>query len=446
MAVSIPSQHKRAATFINSLKPTATRREISDSAQTGLYLIVQPLRMIDGKPANIALSWAVRTKIAGKAAKITLGRYDEEGAAEDRAGTVIDPNQVLNVTQARALAEHVIADARRGHDPRQEKTGNRFSVDHWLDEFVKTARVTGFKGRAVKASTADEYERIIATNIKPNLKHIADVRLLDYRDIEKLISKLQPGAQRNAYAVLSAFFRWKAVARVIGRNVIELAEAPAKPQSRERVLSHDEIKAVWNAADKCGYPFGPMVQLLLLTGQRRDEIANLKWSEIDDDLTTITLEGSRTKNGHAHIVPLAPLAKAVIEGLPPRMTDANGKPSEYVFTTTATTPFSGFSNGKKALDSKTLEIARRTDKDAKPIAGWHLHDLRRTCATELAKLGIKQEVTEAILNHKTGKVSGVAAIYNRYDYQDEKAAALKEWATRIASITANNVTILPRRA
>ncbi|WP_353641403.1 tyrosine-type recombinase/integrase [Mesorhizobium sp. WSM2239] len=428
MAVSIPSQHKRAAAFIKNLKPGAARQEIADSAQSGLYLVMQP---------SGGLSWAVRTKVDGKPAKITLGRYDEEGAAEDRTGTVIDPNQVLNVTQARVLAERVIADARRGHDPRQQKTSNRFSIDHWLDEFVKTARTAGFKGRAVKASTADEYERIIATNIKPHLKHVTDIRTLDYRDIEKLIAKLEPGAQRNAFAVLSAFFRWKAVARVIGRNIIELAEAPAKPQSRERVLSHEEIKTVWNAADKCGYQFGPMIQLLLLTGQRRDEIANLKWSELNDDLTAITLEGSRTKNGRAHIVPLPPLAKTIIEGLP-MITDADGNASEYVFAArTAKTPYSGFSNGKIALDKHCGEPA---------LPNWHLHDLRRTCATELAKLGIKQEVTEAILNHKTGKVSGVAGIYNRYDYQIEKRDALEQWAIRIAAITANNVTLLPKRA
>ncbi|MEI9407120.1 hypothetical protein O7A05_34065, partial [Mesorhizobium sp. Cs1330R2N1] len=163
-------------------------------------------------------------------------------------------------------------------------------------EFIKTARATGFKGRAVKASTADEYDRIIATNIKPHWKHVTDIRTLDYRDIEKLLAKLTPGARRNAFAVLSAFFRWKPVARAIGRNIIELAEAPAKAASRDRVLSHEEIKTVWKAAEKCGYPFGPMVQLLLLTGQRRDEIANLKWHELSDDQDAITLEASRTKN------------------------------------------------------------------------------------------------------------------------------------------------------
>ena len=95
--------------------------------------------------------------------------------------------------------------------------------------------------------------------------------------------------------------------------------------------------------------------------------------------------------------------------------------------------FSGFSNGKKALDKHCGEPA---------LPEWHLHDLRRTCATELAKLGVKQEVTEAILNHKTGKVSGVAAIYNRYEYQDEKKIALEKWAKRVQVIIADNVAIL----
>ncbi|TGS46394.1 MULTISPECIES: site-specific integrase [unclassified Mesorhizobium] len=422
----IPGQFKKAAAFITALKPTTARQEIPDSAQAGLYLVMQP---------SGALSWAVRTKIDGKASKVTVGRYDEIGSADDRIGTLISPTQALNVTQARAAAEKVIADAKRGNDPRQQKI-DKTSVSAWFDEFIKTARATGFKGRAVKASTADEYERIIATNIKPHWKHVTDIRTIDYRDVEKLLAKLTPGARRNAFAVLSAFFRWKPVARAMGRNIIELAEAPAKPNSRDRVLATDEIKTVWKASEKCGYPFGPMAQLLLLTGQRRDEIAELKWRELSDDLDTITLEASRTKNSRPHVVPLSPLAQTIIKALP-RIADADGNPSEYVFTTTATTPFSGFSNGKKALDKHCGEPA---------LPDWHLHDLRRTCATELAKLGIKQEVTEAILNHKTGKVSGVAAIYNRYDYQDEKRDALENWATRIAAITANNVTLLSKRA
>ncbi|RUW30283.1 site-specific integrase [Mesorhizobium sp. M1E.F.Ca.ET.041.01.1.1] len=426
MPNSIPGQFKKAAAFIDNLEPPTTRQEIPDSTQSGLYLVVQP---------SGALSWAVRTKIDGKAAKVTIGRYDKEGSKDDRIGTLISPTQALNVTQARAIAERVRNDAKRGNDPRQQKI-DKTGLATWFDDFVKTARTTGFKGRPVKSSTADEYERIIATSILPNWNHVTDIRTIDYRDVEKLLQKLTPGARRNAFAVLSAFFRWKPVARAIGRNIIELAEAPAKPSSRDRVLTHDEIKTVWKAAEKCAYPFGPMVQLLLLTGQRRDEIAELKWSEISADLTAITLEASRTKNSRPHIVPIAPLAKTIIEALP-RIVDADGGPSDYVFTTTATTPFSGFSNGKKTLDKHCGEPA---------LPEWHLHDLRRTCATELAKLGVKQEVTEAILNHKTGKVSGVAAIYNRYEYESEKRNALEQWAIRMQAITVDNVAVLRKSA
>jgi integrase len=386
-------------------------------AVSGLYLIVQP------QPSG-SMSWAVRTKLDGKSAKITLGRFDDVGSSLEQ---IVRPSskQRLNIAQARALAGRVMIDAKRGHDPRQSKT-DRFSLDYWLDEFVKTARSTGFKGHAVKASTADEYERIAKADIKPNWKHVSDIRTLDYRDVEKLIAKIKPGARRNAFALLSTFFRWKVVVRIMGRNVIELASAPPKPQSRDRVLSHDEIKAVWNAATACDYPFGSLVKLLLLTGQRRDEIANLKWTELSETLDEINFEGSRTKNSRAHVVPLAPVATAIIEKLP-RIAISIDKLSEYVFTTIGTTPFSGFSNGKIALE-KHCDPA---------LPDWHLHDLRRTCATELAKLGIKQEVTEAILNHKSGKVSGVAAIYNRHEYQDEKREALKRWADRLQEILIN---------
>ncbi|WP_038956365.1 tyrosine-type recombinase/integrase [Bradyrhizobium japonicum] len=411
----LPAQHKRAAAFIKNLKATDARQEVPDDAVSGLYLIVQP---------SGALSWAVRTKLDGKAAKVTLGRYDEEGSGLERIERP-SSKQVLNITEARALAARVKADAKRGHDPRESKT-ERFSLEYWLDEFTRAARSTGFKGRPVKASTADEYDRIIKTDIKPHWKHVTDIRTLDYRDVKKLIEKLPPGAQRNAFALLSTFFRWKAVIRTIGKNVIELADPPPKPQSRHRVLSHDEIKAVWNAATACDYPFGALVKLLLLTGQRRDEIANLKWSELSDTFDTITFEGSRTKNGRAHIVPLPQLATTIIKGLAerPRVAISPDKMSDYVFTTIGTTPFSGFSNGKIALE-KHCDPA---------LPDWHLHDLRRTVSTELAKLRVTQEVTEAILNHKTGKVSGVAAIYNRYEYADEKREALNLWADRLEEI------------
>jgi integrase len=426
MSNTVPGQHRKAAAFIKALKPTTARREIPDDVQSGLYLVQQP---------SGSLSWAVRTTIAGKASKVTIGRYDEIGTDDDRIGTVISATMALNVTQARDISARVIADAKRGNDPRQQKI-DKTGLDGWFDDFMKTARTKGFKGRPVKASTADEYERIIAVSIKPNWKHVTDVRTIDYRDVEKLLAKLSPGAQRNAFAVLSAFFRWKPVARAIGRNVIDLVDAPAKPQSRERVLSHDEIKRVWNAAEKVGYPFGPLVQLLLLTGQRRDEIAELRWSELSANLDAITLKSDRTKNSSEHFVPLAPLAKTIIEALP-RPADAGGKPSEYVFTTTATTPYSGFSNGKKALDKQCGEPA---------LPDWRLHDLRRTAVTLMAELGIRQEVNEAVVNHKSGKLGGIHGVYNHHDYKVEKRDALDQLAIRIASITENNVTMLPKRA
>lgn len=422
MLNSIPGQFKKAATFVANLKPATTRQEIPDSTQSGLYLVQQP---------SGALSWAVRTKIGGKASKLTIGRYDETGTADERIGTVISATMALNVTQARAIAERVVADAKRGNDPRQQKL-DKTGLAAWFDDFVKTARTKGFKKGPVKATTADEYRRIIDVSILPHWKHITDVRTVDYRDVEKLLAKLTPGAQRNVFAVLSAFFRWKPVARVMGRNIIELVDAPAKPAERERVLSHEEIKTVWKAAEKCGYPFGPMVQLLLLTGQRRDEIAELKWRELSDDLDGITLASVRTKNGSQHFVPLAPLAKTIIEALP-KMHDADGNPSEYVFTTTAKTPYSGFSNGKLALD-------KHCGKPALPE--WRLHDLRRTAVTLMAELGVRQEVNEAVVNHKSGKLGGVHGIYNRHDYKTEMRDALEQLATRIEAITGDNIAIL----
>lgn len=416
MLKAIPAHHKQAVAFLRTVKPGSARQEIPDATLPGLYFVQQPT---GGR------SWAVRSKIGARSIKVTLGKHDE-GERPARDNLFVNATQILTIVEARTLGAQVLLDLKRGVDPKDRADRNELSADYWLGEFIITARTKGVReGKGpVKPQTADEYQRIINTCVKPHWKHVSDVRTLDYHDVEKLLDKLPTGARRNTFAVLSAFFRWKRITRLIGRNVIEPVDAPAIPRARERILTHEEIKSVWNAADKCGYPFGPMVQLLILTGQRRDEIANLKWSELSASGDAIILDGVRTKNGSAHIVPLAATASEIIGKLP-KIKDRAGNESAFLFTTTGATPFSGFSNAKRALDKHCNEPA---------MPDWRLHDLRRTCATELAKLEIKQEVTEAILNHKSGKVSGIAAIYNRYDYQSEKIEALKIWDEKLLNI------------
>jgi integrase len=169
-----------------------------------------------------------------------------------------------------------------------------------------------------------------------------------------------------------------------------------------------------------------MVKLLVLTGQRRDEVAGMRWSEVTGDLWIIP--GARTKNGLLHEVPLSTAAQAVLAGAPriPR--------SEFVLSTNGTSPVCGFAKAKNRLDVAALTIARKgaatrgkNDSSDVQIVPWRLHDLRRTLASGLARLGQPVHVIEAVLNHRWGVISGVAAIYNRHQYFAEKQAALEAW-------------------
>jgi integrase len=181
--------------------------------------------------------------------------------------------------------------------------------------------------------------------------------------------------------------------------------------SRERVLTNDELKAVWHAAVEFGYAFGTIVQLLILTGQRKTEIGSLEWTQVQKD--AFHLPASRTKNGRAHDVPLGPLALSL---LPKRR-------SGYVFTATGS---------KDVYNGYTYHL--RLLQKASGTSDWTLHDLRRTFATNLAILGTPIHVTEKLLNHVSGSLSGVAAIYNRHSYAEEMRAAQLAWEVALIRI------------
>jgi integrase len=186
-------------------------------------------------------------------------------------------------------------------------------------------------------------------------------------------------------------------------------------RSRDRVLTDLEIAAIWRACGDDDY--GRIVRLLILTGQRRDEVGGMARSEIDLLARKWTIPGERTKNGRTHEVPLSNEAIAILEaGI------AAAGERELLFGERPTTPFSGWSKAKARLD-------RRVE-----AAPWTLHDLRRTTATRMAELGVLPHIIEAALNHVSGHRAGVAGIYNRASYTAEIARALDAWAGLVARI------------
>jgi integrase len=212
--------------------------------------------------------------------------------------------------------------------------------------------------------------------------------------------------------------------------------------SRDRVLADGEVRAIWRAAAVLGLPFGPIMQLLLLTAQRRQEVAAMRWSELSADLTLWVLPGSRAKNGRAHLVHLAAPARAILASLP-RIAG-----QDLVFSTTGATPPSGFSKAKLALDAAIAKLAAEraaTLHSVEADPAWRLHDIRRTAVTWLAGAGFPPHAMDKLLNHTAGGITGVAAIYQRNEFLAERMAALDAWAAHVTGVEpAGNVVRLAR--
>jgi integrase len=199
-------------------------------------------------------------------------------------------------------------------------------------------------------------------------------------------------------------------------------------ESRARALTDGELAAVWNALDAMTYPFGPYFRLLLLTLQRRDEVAAMRWAELAPDFRHWTLPAGRAKNRRAHIVHLCEPARAILAGIPRRAG------SDLVFTTTGLTPISGFSRGIRALRDQVAKHMPAEAEAADEADRWRLHDFRRTGVTVLARLGVLPHVADKLLNHVGGTISGVAAIYQRHEFLAERAAALDLWAAHVLAV------------
>jgi integrase len=199
----------------------------------------------------------------------------------------------------------------------------------------------------------------------------------------------------------------------------------AKPQprvtSRDRYLDAEEMTKFWSACDEVGWPVGPIFRLLLLTGQRESEVGEMEWRELNLPERIWTIPGSRTKNGKQHIVHLSDLAVEIIQALP----QING--SKWVFTTNGKGPFTNYDYGKKRIQRHM----RVTD--------WRPHDLRRTATTVMAEIGVAPHVADRVLNHQSGTISGVAAVYNRFQYLEERKVALEALGHYIARLIGRNV-------
>jgi integrase len=388
-----------------------------DGKVAGLYLVVQP---------SGAKSWAVRYRVNGKSRKHTLGSYPSIGLAA-----------------ARDLARASIGSIAKGADPSAEKRKQREAAKEaaaTVDDLVENV-VEDFIRLYAEKKTRDwrETARILRKDVAapwrgrrlPEIEKKHVVKLLD-----AVVERGAPVGANRVFAQLRKMCAWAVSRGILTVSPCEGVEAPSPEVERDRVLSPEELSLLWRAAEQLPKPYGATMRTLMLTGARRDEVAGMVWKEIDLAEETWTLPAARSKNRREHVVPLSAPAKDILSAQP----RIEGSP--FVFGG-GRAPLSNFGKAKDRLDA-----AITTLNDGEAIPHWTIHDIRRSVATQLAELKVAPHVIEAVLNHKSGVIRGVAAVYNRYSYADEKRAALDAWARRLDAIvnpaSASNVVELAR--
>jgi integrase len=281
---------------------------------------------------------------------------------------------------------------------------------------------------ALKRRTFEELERHLTNHALP--LHRLRLSEIDRRTIALRLAEVEtasgPTARNRVRASLSAFFNWAVREGLLDGNPVTGTARADERGARERVLMQEELAELWAALPAGGNgQFADIVRLLLLTGQRREEIGSLRWSEIDLDRGLIVLPPERTKNLRQHEVPLSTQARAIIERQPKR------KGRDFIFGI-GEAGFSGWSKSKERLDHALLTKRRERDRRAKALPSWRLHDLRRTAATQMAELGVLPHIVEVALNHISGHKAGVA---DRAKMCDAVRDALQLWADHIDRLT-----------
>ena len=268
---------------------------------------------------------------------------------------------------------------------------------------------------------------------------------INKRDVLNVLDGIKGrGAERQAnktLVYLNLFFKWSRQRDYVSENPVISIDKPGIENDRDRVLYMEELRLIWKSTEGDDTQFNSIVRLLMLTGQRLNEVAQMRWSEINTDRRLWTLPAERAKNGREHLVPLTDPMIAILEArkaIQTALVTINKPMPRLVFTTTGTTPFSGFSRGKELLDKRINILLAEADQDADPAPAmepWRLHDIRRSFVTHCAeKLRIAPHILEATINHISGTKSGVAGIYNRALYLDERRDALEAWSRHLLDI------------
>lgn len=418
----MPASAKKRFTeqMLEKLRPPPSGRlEIADELCPGLVLRVtahgvRTLAAIYRVSGEGGVSDGGRV-LAGKQHRITLGRWP-----------------ALKLTDARDRTREILTTAKAGRDPRKvtaatvsARRDNTFSA-------VLARHIAQDASRTI--SSWRNVERVLRLHVTPKFGDLPvdEIRRADVHHLlDELVTAGKVGTAREVRKHLSKLFNWAADRELIPSNPIYALKRTDLISRHEagRALTDVELKAVWLAAEEMRYPFGVLFQLLILTGQRRSEWGEAKRSEVNEDFTALELSRERFKGRRVHIVPIVGAASALIERLPVWA----GIQDYFLFSTQAGhVPVAGYSQAKAKLDQRALvQLRRLLGDDKAKLKPYRVHDFRVTCETRLAHLGFGQDVRDAILGHAK---PGLQRTYNKYDYMEEKRAALEAYSRHLMEV------------
>jgi integrase len=431
---------------VRKLRPGKVRREIPDGAMPGLHLVIQPT----GRRV-----WALRLRRPdGRSAKVTLGPVDTTNREVEGTPVV---GQLLTLAGARQLAAalhreramgrdvaaEAVATKRRARGERATAAAGTFgravldyiaSMKKKLRRWQRSARMLGVDENLelIRGGLAERWNtRGIGEITSHDVFFVVDeVRHRGVPGLERRSREPTAGLARVMHATLSAAFSWFVQNRRCERNPCTGVHPPDPPAERDRVLSDDELVRLWKATEQIGGNFGAIFKLLILTACRLNEIAQIKWAELSDDFATLKLPTERVKNKKARDVPLSSMARKVISAVP-RIAG-----SDVVFPSRNGKPVSAFSKAKARIDGLM-------GPDTPPFV---VHDIRRSVASGLQRLGVALPVTEKILGHEGESFGGIIGVYQKYEYAAEQRQALQRWALHVEGLVSGaSAGIVPIR-
>jgi integrase len=364
------------AKLIENLQPRTDRRyEVRDLLLPGFGVRVS---------VNGGKSWFAVARVKGRQVRHTIGNYPTVTLAEAREAARLILKDIQLGLYAPAKATPEVAPPTLGQ-----------MISLFIEIYAKPKN----RGWAAVQST---FKKFNSLNDMP-IGHVTRADVV--KVLDGIAANGTPIAANRAMSAIKKLFAWSLDRGAISVHPLVGLRKPGIERSRDRVLTDEELKSFWSATEELGFPFGPAFQLMALTGQRRGEVAAMQWSQVDLENAVWTIPASIAKNGRAHQVPLSGIALGIIEAFP-RFVG-----SDLVFTTTGTSPISGFGRAKDRLDFSMQ------------AGEWRLHDLRRTVASGMARLGVAPHVIEKVLNHVSGQISGVAAVYTRDKQRRVQATA-----------------------